>query len=170
MRSDNPHLLSVSSESHLFHLMLSLPYALRPENSKQAIFVLQGCFLYLGNSCFNCHSQGDYEGYYAAQTSLECKILLFLVSNSWDLSCVPLQSAHLKLFQSYLDLKVLQFSLDVLLDDRGGCVSIEKVLGGISVTEKCHLQAAPEQSEIRINSEQVCVNCLSLYFMQRYSH
>lgn len=41
-------------------------------------------------------------------------------------------------------------------------LALRRLPEGISVTEKCHLWAAHEQSEILVNSEQVCVNCLSL--------
>lgn len=38
--------------------------------------------------------------------------------------------------------------------------------GRISVTKKYHLWAAPEQSEIMINSEWVYVNCLSVLYAE----
>lgn len=45
-------------------------------------------------------------------------------------------------------------------------LALRRLPEGISVTEKCHLWAAHEQSEILVNSEQVCVNCLSVCFLQ----
>jgi hypothetical protein len=41
-------------------------------------------------------------------------------------------------------------------------LAVRRLPGEISVTEKCHLWAAHEQSEIMLNSEQVCVNCFSV--------
>lgn len=44
-------------------------------------------------------------------------------------------------------------------------LALRRLPEGISVTERCHLWAAHEQSEIMVNSEQVCVNCLSVCFL-----